>query len=170
MPGHTDAEFVAFVRTHGRALARTATLIAGDRVAGEDLLQTALAQTYVRWRRRDDIADLEQYVRVVLVRAHISWRRRLSSTEHPYDLTPEEVVAPDIADRMVDRGLLLSALRQLPPKQRATLVLRYFDDLSEADTAKALGCSTGSVKQHSTRGLARLRALLGDDAAALAAL
>jgi RNA polymerase sigma-70 factor (sigma-E family) len=155
-----DEEFVAFVRARGRALARTATLVAGDPVAGEDLLQTALAQTYVRWRRGADIEDLERYVRVVLVRAHISWRRRLSSTEHPHDLPPEEVAGPDIAERMVQRGVLLDALRQLPPKQRAALVLRFFDDLSEADTAAALGCSAGSVKQHTSRGLARLRALL----------
>jgi RNA polymerase sigma-70 factor (sigma-E family) len=161
-----DEEFVAFVRAHGRALARTATLIAGDRVAGEDLLQTALAQTYARWRGKRDIVDLDQYVRVVLVRAHISWRRRLSSTERPLDVAPDDAASPDIADRMVDRGVLLGALRQLPPKQRATLVLRFFDDLSEADTAKALGCSPGSVKQHSTRGLAKLRDLLGADAMA----
>jgi RNA polymerase sigma-70 factor (sigma-E family) len=160
-----DEAFEAFVRDRGRALARTATLIAGDPVAGEDLLQTALAQTYVRWRKQRDILDLEQYVRVVLVRAHISWRRRLSSTERPSDLRLlEEAEGPDIADRLVDRGVLLAALQQLAPRQRATLVLRYFDDLSEADTARALGCSTGSVKQHSTRGLARLRLLLGDDA------
>jgi RNA polymerase sigma-70 factor (sigma-E family) len=160
-----DEAFVAFVREHGRSLSRTATLIAGDPVAGEDLLQTALAQTYVRWRKQADILDLEQYVRVVLVRAHISWRRRLSSTERPSDHHAfAEAEGPDIADRLVDRGVLLAALQQLAPKQRATLVLRFFDDLSEADTARALGCSTGSVKQHSTRGLARLRLLLGDDA------
>ncbi|MCU1602502.1 MAG: SigE family polymerase sigma factor [Frankiales bacterium] len=163
MVHRSDEEFTAFVRVHGRALARTATLLAGDRVAGEDLLQTALAQTYARWRKAD-IEDLEQYVRVVLARAQISWRRRLSSTERPLDLEPDELPVPDIADRTVDRRVLLGALQQLPPKQRATLVLRYFDDLSEADTAKALGCSAGSVKQHSTRGLAKLRALLGPDA------
>jgi RNA polymerase sigma-70 factor (sigma-E family) len=160
----SDAQFVAFVRARGRALARTATLIAGDPVAGEDLLQTALALTYARWRAKDDIADLEQYVRVVLVRAQISWRRRLSSTEQPTDSGFVEHACPDIAERFVDRRVLLAALRQLPAKQRATLVLRYFDDLSEADTARILGCSTGSVKQHSTRGLARLRALLPDTA------
>ena len=164
MSQRTDEEFVTFVRVHGRALARTATLIAGDRLAGEDLLQTALAQTYARWNDKRDIEDLEQYVRVVLVRAQISWRRRLSSTERPLDLAPDDAPTPDIADRMVDRGVLLAALQQLPPKQRATLVLRFFDDLSEADTAKALGCSAGSVKQHSTRGLAKLRSLLGADA------
>jgi RNA polymerase sigma-70 factor (sigma-E family) len=161
--GREDEEFISFVRAHGRALARTATLITGDPVAGEDLLQTALAQTYARWRTKSDIADLEQYVRVVLVRAHISWGRRMSSTEKAWGVELPEAAVPDIADRMVDRGLLLSALQQLPPKQRATLVLRYFDDLSEADTARALGCSTGSIKQHSSRGLARLRTLLPAD-------
>ena len=162
-----EQEFIAFVRAHGRALARTATLIAGDATAGEDLLQTALARTYVRWTTAADIEDLEAYVRVVLVRAHISWRRRLSSTELVRDVAPEELTAPDIADRLVDRGLLLGALQKLPPKQRAALVLRYFDDLSEADTAAALGCSAGSVKQHTSRGLARLRQLLGAEAAVL---
>jgi RNA polymerase sigma-70 factor (sigma-E family) len=157
-----DEAFVAFVRARGRALARTATLIAGDPVAGEDLLQTALAQTYARWNGKPDIVDLEQYVRVVLVRAQVSWRRRLSSTERP-TADFADTAGPDIADRLVDRGVLLTALQQLAPRQRATLVLRYFDDLSEADTARILGCSAGSVKQHSTRGLAKLRQLLGDD-------
>ena len=158
-----DDKFVAFVKAHGRALARTATLITGDPVAGEDLLQTALAQTYARWRRCRDIDDLEQYVRVVLVRAHISWRRRMSSGEVTHDLDPEEHLGPDIAERLVDRRVLLQALRRLPPKQRAALVLRYFDDLSEAATAAALGCSQGSVKQHTSRGLARLRTLIGSE-------
>lgn len=162
-----DQEFVTFVRAYGRSLARTATLITGDPVAGEDLLQTALARTYVRWTTQADIDDLEAYVRVVLVRAHISWRRRMSSTEVVHDLAPEDIAGPDIADRMVDRGMLLAALQRLPSKQRAALVLRYFDDLSEADTASALGCSTGSVKQHTSRGLARLRQLLGSESAAL---
>jgi RNA polymerase sigma-70 factor (sigma-E family) len=165
-PG-AEQEFVAFVRAHGRSLARTATLITGDPVAGEDLLQTALARTYVRWTTQADIDDLEAYVRVVLVRAHISWRRRMSNAELVRDLAPEEIAGPDIADRMVDRGMLLAALQRLPSKQRAALVLRYFDDLSEADTAAALGCSTGSVKQHTSRGLTRLRQLLGSDSAAL---
>ena len=159
----TDSRFESFVRAYGRSLARTATLIAGSPFAGEDLLQTALAQTYAQWRRRRDITDLEQYVRVVLVRTHISWRRRLSSTEHPVDIPPEEHTSPDIAERYVERRVLLAALQELAPRQRAALVLRYFDDLSEADTARALGCSTGAVKQHTTRGLNRLRQLLTTD-------
>ena len=159
-PSVADDAFEAFVRAHGRRLARTATLIAGDVVAGEDLLQTALAQTYLRWRRDADIADLEQYVRVVLVRAHISWRRRLSSTEHAVDRPEVERSSPDPAERYVERRVLLAALQVLPAKQRAALVLRYFDDYSESETADALGCSKGAVKQHTSRGLARLRLLL----------
>lgn len=162
-----DKAFTAFVRQHGRALARTASLLAGGPTAGEDLLQTALAQTYARWRGRGDIADLEEYVKVVMVRAQISWRRRLASRELPLGASLEDLSGsgdegPDIADRLVQRGVLLEALRQLPPRQRATLVLRFFDDLSEADTARVLGCSAGSVKQHATRGLARLRTLVDD--------
>jgi RNA polymerase sigma-70 factor (sigma-E family) len=162
MGSQRDEEFVAFVRERGRALARTATLLAGDPQSGEDLLQTALALTYVRWRRSSDIDDLERYVRVVLVRSQISWRRRLSSTELPTDSGFGEIAVPDIAERFADRAPLLAALHQLSPKQRSALVLRFFDDLSEADTAQVLGCSTGSVKQHTSRGLARLRELLGE--------
>lgn len=159
----TDETFVAFVRQRGRALARTATLIAGDPVLGEDLLQTALANVYTRWHRGID--NPEEYVRTTLVRTHISWRRRLMSTERPVgSAILDDASGPDIADRMVERGLLLDALAQLAPKQRAALVLRFFDDLSEADTARALGCSTGSVKQHTTRGLAKLRTLLPAEA------
>ncbi len=164
---HADEPFSAFVRAHGRSLARTASLLAGGPTAGEDLLQTALAQTYARWRGRGDIDDLEEYVKVVMVRAQISWRRRLASRELPFELAGPEAAGPDIADRLVQRGVLLEALRQLPPRQRATLVLRFFDDLSEADTARLLGCSPGSVKQHSTRGLARLRTLVADRASVL---
>lgn len=160
----TDETFVAFVRQRGRALARTATLIAGDPVAGEDLLQTTLANVYTRWHR-GDIESPEEYVRTALVRTHISWRRRLMSTERPVgSAILDDASDPDIADRMVERGVLLDALAQLAPKQRAALVLRFFDDLSEADTAKALGCSAGSVKQHTTRGLAKLRTLLPEEA------
>lgn len=162
-----DARFVDFVRAHGRSLARTATLIAGDPVAGEDLLQTALAQVYVRCKASDDIEDLERYVRVVLVRAQISWRRRLSSTELPAGIGFEETSAPDIADGLVDRRLLLAVLRKLPAKQRATLVLRFLDDLSEAETARIIGCSKGAVKQHTSRGLAKLRELLGAEVIAV---
>ena len=154
----SDESFVAFVRARGRALARTATLIAGDDVAGEDLLQTALANVYTRWHR--GIENPEEYVRTTLVRTHISLRRRLMTTERPIGSAVVDAEGPDIAERLVDRDVLLAALAQLAPKQRAALVLRYFDDLSEADTARALGCSTGSVKQHTTRGLAKLRTLL----------
>lgn len=161
--GPSDESFVAFVRQRGRGLARTATLIAGDPVAGEDLLQTALANVYTRWHR-GPIDNPEEYVRTTLVREHISWRRRRMSTEVPVASADVDRLGPDIADRLVDRGVLLHALAQLAPKQRAALVLRYFDDLSEADTAKALGCSTGSVKQHTTRGLAKLRTLLPAEA------
>jgi RNA polymerase sigma factor (sigma-70 family) len=96
------------------------------------------------------------------VRTQISWRRRLSSTERPSVLPPDDAAEPDISERHADRGVLLAALGQLSAKQRAALVLRFFDDLSEAETARALGCAPGSVKQHTTRGLARLRELLGD--------
>jgi RNA polymerase sigma-70 factor (sigma-E family) len=160
-----DSEFVQFVRTSGAALARTAVLLTGDPALGEDLLQTALALTFVRWRSSPDIVELEAYVRRVLVTANASWRRRRTNSELPTATPLYEQLDDDIAPDLVERQRVLQALQRLPHQQRAVLVLRYFDDLSEADTAKALGCSPGSVKTHTSRGLARLRSLLSQDGA-----
>ena len=154
-----DEEFTAFVRARGPALARTACFLAGDVTRGEDLLQSALAATYVRWRSMPDIESLEAYVRRALVRSNAAWWRRRVSSELPVDVLPDRAVA-DATEGVVERDALMAALRRLPARQRAAVVLRFYDDLSEARTAELLGCSAGSVKQHTSRGLARLRELL----------
>lgn len=156
-----DAEFTAFVRARAAALSRTAYFLAGDPHLAEDLVQTALAETYVRWSSIR--GDAEPYARRALVSANAAWWRRRSAGELPVHSTPEPV-GPDATAVVAERAPIVAALRQLPAKQRAALVLRYYDDLSEADTARALGCSVGSVKVHTSRGLQRLRALLGEDA------
>jgi RNA polymerase sigma-70 factor (sigma-E family) len=152
-------EFTAFVEDRGTTLARTAYLIAGDEHRAEDVLQTALAETYVRWHKLRRPEAAEAYVRRAIVTANAAWWRRRSSRETPHDDLPHGVLS-DQADELVVRHTLLPLLRQLSPRQRAVIVLRFFDDLSEAETAKALGCSAGAVKQHTARGLERLRVLM----------
>ncbi len=152
-----DEEFTDYARTRGPALVRTAFFLTGDHHRAEDLAQTALAQLYVHWERVREPAQRDAYVRRVLVNANAAWWRRRSASEVPVDPTA-----------YAEREPLVVALRQLPAKQRAAVVLRYFEDRSEADTAAILACSAGSVKKHTSRGLDRLRTLLsGTDVAPL---
>jgi RNA polymerase sigma-70 factor (sigma-E family) len=156
------AAFTAFVQARGTALARSAYLITGDATNAEDILQTALAETYLRWARLRKPEAAEAYCRKVIVTTNAAWWRRRASRETPHATLPDSVV-PDMGGDVVERAALIDALRQLSPRQRAALVCRYFDDLSESQTAEVLGCSAGSVKQHTARGLERLRHLLGDE-------
>jgi RNA polymerase sigma-70 factor (sigma-E family) len=159
VPGEDEKRFREFVLEQWGPLTRTAYLLTGDRGSAEDLVQAALEKTHRRWGRilRKDAPCV--YVRRVMVNTAISWRRRRRVAEVPL-LEADAVSAQDAYDRAESRHQLLVALRRLPPKMRAVLVLRYFEDLSEADIARVLGCSTGSVKSQASRGLARLRAEL----------
>jgi RNA polymerase sigma-70 factor (sigma-E family) len=151
-----QAAFDAFVRRSSDRLVRTAFLLCGDRGHAEDIVQTALLRTARRWSAARSEPDA--YARRVVVNlAKDRWRllgRRPS--EAPLELD----VAVPVRDGVADRDQLLRAARQLPAGQRAVLVLRYFDDLSVAETAAALGCSTGTVKSQTARALERLRAAL----------
>ena len=148
--------FDAFVVARGAALLRTAYLLTGDRHLAEDLLQTSLSKTVRHWSRvRSGSPDA--YVRQAMVRENISWRRRRR--------VPEVVVA-DVPDQPFsagsdpDRRLALdAALRQLTPKQRAVLVLRFYEDLTELQVSHVLGCSVGTVKSQTHRALERMRAV-----------
>jgi RNA polymerase sigma-70 factor (sigma-E family) len=155
-----DAAFTAFVRARGTALARSAFLIVGDLSRSEDVLQTALAETYLRWHRLRRAEAAEAYVRQAIITANAAWWRRRSNSELPQVTLPDRVIA-DAAPSIIERHTLMEALRQLSPRQRAVIVLRYFDDLTERETARMLGCSAGSVKKHASRALDRLRVLLG---------
>ncbi|MEV6811983.1 SigE family RNA polymerase sigma factor [Micromonospora sp. NPDC051296] len=151
-----DEQFRLFVQRQWGPLLRTAYLLTGDRGTAEDLAQSALEKTHRRWGRvlRRDAPEV--YVRRVMVNTAISWRRRRRPLEVPL-LTSDGAPTPDAYVQVEERELLLTALRRLPPRTQAILVLRYFEDLSEADTARVLGCSIGSVKSQASRGLARLR-------------
>ena len=162
----STAAFTAFVQARGTALARTAYLIVGDEHRAEDVLQTALAETYLRWHKLREPSAAEAYVRKAIITANAAWWRRRSSAETPRDVLPENALH-DRANEIVERHVVIDLLRQLSPRQRAVVVLRYFDDLSEAETAATLGCSVGAVKQHTTRALERLRVLHAVTEAAL---
>jgi RNA polymerase sigma-70 factor (sigma-E family) len=151
------AEFDDFVRTRSVALLRVAYLLTGDRHAAEDLLQEVLEQVYVRWPRVQ--ISPEAYARRALVNRSINrWRWRARRPEQA--LGDNDGVARDHADDIALRQAVVAALRTLPPRQRAAVVLRYLEDLSVADVAVTLRCSEGAVKSHASRGLARLREAL----------
>jgi RNA polymerase sigma-70 factor (sigma-E family) len=138
----------------GRDLLAAATLLAGGRTAGEDLLQAALERTMRAWRRID--GDREGYLRRTMYHLAVDgWRRRRRRREVLANVEPP--AQPDAADRIALRHTLMWAMGQLPPKQRAALVLRYWEQLSEAEAADVLGCSVGTVKSNTSRGLAQLR-------------
>jgi len=157
--GNERASFAEFVAARGQALQRTAYLLTSDWALAEDLLQTSLARAYPRW---GGIVgdDPEAYVRKILVNTWSSWWRRRWRGEVPTERLPEHAAADDFAtsDR---RSALSAALDRLPKRQRAIVVLRYHEDMSEAQVAHALGVSVGTVKSQASRALAKLR----DDAA-----
>jgi RNA polymerase sigma-70 factor (sigma-E family) len=164
-----DDDFAAFVAAASGRLLRTAYLITGDVEAAQDLLQTALERAYRRWSRIQRTELPEAYVRRVLVNAATDGRRagrRLRIV--PFEESVFGQVAGlaesggDAADGLASRGALLECIRELPPGQRAILVLRYFADLTEVDTARTLGCSVGTVKSQHARAIARLRQLIPD--------
>jgi RNA polymerase sigma-70 factor (sigma-E family) len=148
-----DGAFTAFVRRHQPGLLRTAYLLAGDHASAEDLLQTALLKTYSHWHRVEDPAA---FTRRVLVNTQTSWLRRLSSTERPMHELPDRA-GPETELYDGRKDDIVRALGNLPPRMRAAVVLRFYEDLSEAETARVMGCSVGTVKTQTSRGLARLR-------------
>jgi RNA polymerase sigma-70 factor (sigma-E family) len=150
-----DDAFTAFVAARSRHLLQTAYLLTGDRHRAEDLLQTALTRAYLRWDRIVS-DDPEGYVRRTLANAHIDWWRRKPWREEPTGELPE-VAADDGATAYAVRQSVLQALAVLPRRQRAVVVLRYYEDLSEAEIAHVLGCSPGTVKSAASRALGRLR-------------
>jgi RNA polymerase sigma-70 factor (sigma-E family) len=163
-----DDDFERFVAERSTALLRTAYLLTGDRGHAEDLLQTALIKTYRHWNRILDRDDPSAFVRRVLVTTHASWRRRMRVSEF-VSATPllgggEMLSSFDVGERHV----MIAALATLPPRMRAVLVLRYWEDLSEAGTAEVLGCSVNTVRTHAARGLARLREQFAADPRATA--
>ncbi|GHJ49926.1 DNA-directed RNA polymerase sigma-70 factor [Catellatospora sp. TT07R-123] len=159
-----EDEFREFVRLRYGELLRTAYLLTGSAYAAEDLVQSVLLKAYQRWNRLDEPMP---YLRRALVNQRISLWRRIGSRELLTGSPPERGAA-DGATAYAERDELLTALAALPVRMRAVLVLRYWEDQSEAETARLLGCSVGSVKSQASRGLDRLRTVLGHDGGAAA--
>jgi RNA polymerase sigma-70 factor (sigma-E family) len=150
-------EFAQFVEVRERALQRTAWLLTGDWAMAEDLVQTALARSWPRWgriRRRD---NPEIYVRRVMVNTWSTWSRRRWRGEQASAALPDTPAPGDVAAELAVRVAVRTALGSLTNRQRAVLVLRVFDDLSEAQVAQVLNCATGTVKSTMARALAKLR-------------
>jgi RNA polymerase sigma-70 factor (sigma-E family) len=160
------AGFDAYVRHHAQALCRSAFLLTGDRHLAEDLVQAALAKVALRWDRVVAKGDPAPYVRTVIVRTAIAWRRRRWHGEVPTSPLPE-TAGTEHAVSVDGRDALRHALLHVPPRQRAALVLRFYEDLSVAETARAMRCSVGTVKSQTAKGLACLRTLLDESSMSL---
>lgn len=155
-----DARLAEYVRGQWPALVRYTTMLCGDASEAEEIVQQTLTRVAVRWRFIDAKDNPDGYVRRALARACIdSGKRRRRETA--VEALPERTVRGDYASEYADADQLRRALAMLPPRQRAVLVLRYFEDFSEARTAEVLGCSIGTVKSQTVRGLAKLRELTG---------
>jgi RNA polymerase sigma-70 factor (sigma-E family) len=152
-------EFSEYVAVRGAALERFAYVLTGDAHLAQDLVQTALLKAYRRWRWVARADHPDAYVRQIVTRSYLDWRRRRSSTEEPVGAVPE-LSAPDLAEGVADRDQLRRALGALSPRQRAVLVLRHYEGLDDAAIAALLRCGEVSVRSHASRGLARLRASL----------
>jgi RNA polymerase sigma-70 factor (sigma-E family) len=148
-------DFTRFVLESYAVLLRRAFLLVGDHSRAEDLVQTSLIAIYPRWHR---VKDPGAYLRTVMIRTSIGWRRRRWTSELPTESLPDIKGEPDRADEVALADVVRRALMSLTPDQRAVVVLRYFENCSEAETARALGCSVGTVKSRASRAFAALRA------------
>ncbi|MDG4830234.1 SigE family RNA polymerase sigma factor [Solwaraspora sp. WMMD1047] len=166
-PAPTDDEFIAFAHAAAPRLRRTAFLMCRDWHLAQDLTQITLTKTYVSWKRVAGTANVEAYTRKILLRSLLDHQRRRSSREISIAAVPEAPADPAGQQGTDLRLTLLDALGSLPERDRAIVVLRYWEDLSVETVAEVLGISTAVVKTQSARSLTRLRALLDDSRADL---
>ena len=154
MSGREKADFDAFVAARSGWLLRTAYLLTQDSHLAEDLVQTALTKAWFAWSRID--GDPEPYVRKILVNSFASMWRRKWNGEHPTEELPESGASAHDESSSTSHDVM-TALANLPKRQRAVVVLRFFEDLTEAETARVLDCSVGTVKSQTSKALAKLR-------------
>lgn len=158
--GDAEHDFRAFVQGIAASLHRTAYLLCGDWHLADDLVQETLAKAYSHWDKVQRADSPSAYVRRILINeSRRNWRRNPHITVPP-DADMAELTVADMSDELVNRAELLQALRSLPVRQRATVVLRFLEGLSERETAAALGCSEGTVKSQTSRALNKLKSVL----------
>jgi RNA polymerase sigma-70 factor (sigma-E family) len=154
-----EHDFRVFVQGIAASLHGTAYLLCGDWYLADDLVQETLAKAYSHWRKVQRADSPSAYVRRILINeSRRSWRRN-RIVVHP-DADVADITVADLSDEVVNRAELLQALQSLPTRQRATVVLRFLEGLSERETAAALGCSEGTVKSQTSRALIKLKSVL----------
>jgi len=159
-----EAEYAAFFAASWPRLFRTTYAIAGDRQLTEDALQTAFAQAWAAWPKVSAANDRLAYVRRMAINAALSRHRRASSRRESVVAVLPETEQPSREDAFLSGDQTWQAVQELPPRQRAVVVLRYYEDLTEQEIAEVLGCRPGTVKSQASAALASLRSALGDPA------
>jgi RNA polymerase sigma-70 factor (sigma-E family) len=152
----SEAAFREFVTARGPQLMRIALALTGHRADAEDLLQAALAKTYLAWDRIEDRSALDSYVKRAMINTQISWWRRRRVEEYPTGELPDRVVSDPVSATEL-QDTVRRALDRLPQRMRAAMVLRYYEDMTEPEIAAALGVSRGTVKSTVSRAVAKLR-------------
>ncbi len=150
-------DFEVFVRTETASLLRTASLIAGDAAAAEDLVQETLTRLYPKWSRVQGARFPLAYVRRSMINTYVNARRSKASREVVSDQIVNRATLGDATDTVADHDFILQLLRELPDRQRAALVLTYLDDLPAAEVARILGCRVGTARSLVSRGLSTIR-------------
>ncbi|KAA9161082.1 SigE family RNA polymerase sigma factor [Amycolatopsis acidicola] len=164
MDEHGERQFAEYFAAKRDSVRRTAYLLCGDWHRADDLAQTAFVALHRRWHKIRDRDATDAYLRKTLIRASIDESRRPWRREQQTERLPEpEPTGVRLDEQVATRADLMAGLREVPPKQRAVLVLRYFEGLDVAGVAKVLGCSEGNVKSQTARGLAHLRTALGEE-------
>jgi RNA polymerase sigma-70 factor (sigma-E family) len=156
-------DFAEFVAARSAALHRAAYLMVGDVGLAQDLVQESLTRTYVAWPRLRDKSNAEAYTRKAITTTAISWFRRKSWRAELSAAYPPDAPVGGPESQVTRSTWLWQALLELPVRQRAAVVLRYYEDLTEAQTAEAMGCAVGTVKSQVSAALSKLRERLGDD-------
>jgi RNA polymerase sigma-70 factor (sigma-E family) len=159
------ATFAEYVSARSAALHRAAYLMVGDVGLAQDVVQEALIRTHGAWHRLHAAANAEAYTRKAIATIAIDWSRRKARRMELAASHPPELATPGHADRIEDHTWLWQCLLQLPARQRVAIVLRFYEDLTEAQTAEAMGCAVGTVKSTVSAGMAKLRSLMGADKA-----
>ncbi|MFJ6378538.1 SigE family RNA polymerase sigma factor [Kitasatospora sp. NPDC092039] len=157
-PGLRELDFEAFAATRWRRLVRTAYLLTGDHHEAEDVVQATFAKVFRNWSRISRLDEPDAYIHRALVNNNLSRHRRRRAKQLLMPVLPDRATTAGGGHREVEeRSVLLQALAGLPQRQRAVVVLRYWEDMSERQVAEVLGCSVGNVKSQASRGLAKLR-------------